>query len=90
MLILFPCFSQVTNGTLVYQELKEEYSLSNPASRFYRLAPKGEKLVKFDMDETDVQAMIEVRKVSWIKQIFKPCLKYEVSDESALKDFLRT
>ena len=51
--------SQVTDGEMIYNEVKAEFTKLQRA-RFYRLAPRGEKLQGYSMDETNVDAMVKV------------------------------
>lgn len=50
--------SQVTDGEMIYNEVKAEFTKLQRA-RFYRLAPRGEKLQGYSMDETNVDAMVK-------------------------------
>ena len=50
---------QVTSGSLIYGELKSDFSFGRRA-RFYRLAPHGHDLERFKMDDVNVDNMIQV------------------------------
>ena len=51
--------SQVTCGDVIYNELKADFS-TRRISQFFRLVPSGEKFDAFKLDETNVDAMIQV------------------------------
>ena len=57
--ITFFLYSQVTSGEMIYNELKNDFS-KEKCARFYRIAPTGEKVQSYSMDEIDALAMIRV------------------------------
>ena len=55
---------------MIYNELKADHSKTRN-TRFYRLAPRGEKLQEFGMDETDVGAMtqVQINMSKWLSKL---------------------
>ncbi len=51
----------MTRGSLNFREAVSDFSIGR-CSRFHRLSPKGEEIEKYDVDEKDVKAMIQVSK----------------------------